>query len=889
MNLSDNSINLFPLSLDGLNSIISDSLQILNQPVGVLQIDNNSDVYSSDDVKLNSIQTLNSGIITINSNVVSKDIFVENLIVSGNATFNQNISINNLIVSNNTLVNGNLIVSGNSTFGQNISISGLFVSNNTLLNNNLRVLGNSTFNQNLSSSFLFVSNNTLLNNNLRVSNNATFSQNISTSGLIVSNNTNLNNLLVNNNVTFSSNLSVNSLIVTGSSTFNSNITQRSNNCELVATGNVGLSINSNPSAGIVFLDFNSFTGVKNDYDSRIRSNAGISGQTSRGELILESGNLTLQALDSMDINGGNIRVFGNTTFNNNLSTSGLFVSNNTRINGNSTFNNNLSVSGLFVSNNTRLLNLQVTNTVTFNGDLFVGKNATFDSHVNISGLNVIHRAVMVSLQITQNGTLEVQGNSTFGSNISSNTLVVSSSARVSTLQITGTLSVGGNATFNTNVFLGTALCRNLIITASNVYTPGSIYSDANWGFLLRSRVNNPTVAVLAIADFNDNKLLYLNQTGNIGLGGVSNPTERLDIIGNSNFNNRLVNNTSSKINLIKSRNGLTTNNLDKLGSIEAYGTNTSNQVSRGAFIEFEQNNNATSTIAGRIKLNSRNELGVELEHIRIDNHVIIDNNQDANLFLSGRTDLGQNGLRFIYAPGSGTAYMDLKGADRLYFRADNTAGSTVRGSMFSDGRFQWGSNPLTMLADGQFAIGNISVAVNTAVSRNSANGILTIVSSDRRIKSNIKDLDDDYVKDFFKKVRPVMYDFHKHVENNKEHIGFIAQELEELLPPSQINTNSIHNKCELCKECSEECLHKDKCDCLILKDCKSFNNYAIISLNTKRIQLLVNEVETLKADLTKERIQYKVLRERQDKKILEQGLLLDKIVKSLANKSIFIK
>lgn len=63
----------------------------------------------------------------------------------------------------------------------------------------------------------------------------------------------------------------------------------------------------------------------------------------------------------------------------------------------------------------------------------------------------------------------------------------------------------------------------------------------------------------------------------------------------------------------------------------------------------------------------------------------------------------------------------------------------------------------------------------------------TAITSDRNMKKDIMDLDDKYV-DFFDKLRPITY---KYNNGHRDHIGFIAQEVEEALIDSGLTTEQF--------------------------------------------------------------------------------------------------
>jgi hypothetical protein len=107
----------------------------------------------------------------------------------------------------------------------------------------------------------------------------------------------------------------------------------------------------------------------------------------------------------------------------------------------------------------------------------------------------------------------------------------------------------------------------------------------------------------------------------------------------------------------------------------------------------------------------------------------------------------------------------------------------------------------------------------------------TAVSSDRRVKDDIKALEEKHIA-FFKALRPVQFKY-KDGESGRTHTGFIAQEVEEAVQESGMT---------------------DKDMAVVVKDPE--DNYylryeEIISVQTKVIQDLMARVESLEARITK--------------------------------------
>jgi hypothetical protein len=110
-----------------------------------------------------------------------------------------------------------------------------------------------------------------------------------------------------------------------------------------------------------------------------------------------------------------------------------------------------------------------------------------------------------------------------------------------------------------------------------------------------------------------------------------------------------------------------------------------------------------------------------------------------------------------------------------------------------------------------------------------ANG--TAVSSDRRVKDDIKTLEEKHIA-FFKALRPVQYKF-KEGDSGRTHTGFIAQEVEEAVEEAGMTSQDM------------AVVVKDPSDRYYLR------YEEIISVQTKVIQDLMAKVESLEARITK--------------------------------------
>jgi len=89
---------------------------------------------------------------------------------------------------------------------------------------------------------------------------------------------------------------------------------------------------------------------------------------------------------------------------------------------------------------------------------------------------------------------------------------------------------------------------------------------------------------------------------------------------------------------------------------------------------------------------------------------------------------------------------------------------------------------------------NISIKTTSSIWISSG-GSRLYVTSDQRIKTNIVNLNADKMMNIFRNLRPISFDFIDPMKNyNKKHFGFIAQEVNEILPESiSLNKDVIPN------------------------------------------------------------------------------------------------
>lgn len=102
--------------------------------------------------------------------------------------------------------------------------------------------------------------------------------------------------------------------------------------------------------------------------------------------------------------------------------------------------------------------------------------------------------------------------------------------------------------------------------------------------------------------------------------------------------------------------------------------------------------------------------------------------------------------------------------------------------------------------------------------------------SDKNLKKNIKSLDNKY-NDFFDDLKPVSFKWKntKYKTDNKEHIGFIAQDIQKAEQNNDLDLDLVYED----------------------KDVLNLDKREIIALNTWQIQLLKKEIKELKEEIKK--------------------------------------
>jgi hypothetical protein len=383
------------------------------------------------DLNVSGIATF-SGFSDFNGDVdISGHTELDNLNVSGVSTFASNVDINSSVnISDIVIVGGGLSITGVSTFLSRLDIrSDVSVTGSTEVDE-IAVLGLSTFNAAVD-----------INSSLEVSGtlNALGSVNIN-GDLDVDGHTELDNLNVSGVSTFASNIDANG--------------------DLDVDGHTELD-NLNVSGVATFasnVDVNSSVDISNDVI--IGGNLSVSGISTFSGNIDANGDLDVDGHTELD----NLNVSGISTFSGNIDANGdLDVDGHTElddlnVSGVSTFASNIDANGdLDVDGHTELDNLNVSGVSTFLSKVNIISSVDISNDLDVSGVSTFTSDVnaKADVNITQNldvdghtelDDLNVSGVSTFASNIDAN----------GDLDVDGhteldNLNVSGVATFASNV------------------------------------------------------------------------------------------------------------------------------------------------------------------------------------------------------------------------------------------------------------------------------------------------------------------------------------------------------------------------------------------------------------------------------------------------------
>jgi hypothetical protein len=329
---------------------------------------------------------------------------------------------------------------------------------------------------------------------------------------------------------------------------------------------------------------------------------------------------------------------------------------------------------------------------------------------------------------------------------------------------------------------------------------------------------------LKIEDAGGNTQFVVKSNGNVGIGGENNTNFKLEIEGNSLFNGNLqienTNNTSSNDNILKVNNNLSDNifKIQNDGKIfytsqqnngsedkvifmkpngELFATNTSNYQSWGLNgNNFPSNTNGVYLIGTNASSLSDNRLNFVVNGQTFMNVLGTSSNQNGSVEFRKSVSMG------------GWSPSNIALANELFTLTLKTRSNPMVNNVNNHGTlrcinhnnidmlnvtnsevgilnnmFQFKSGELITdgsiypLQDGSFDLGDD----NLIASWNSVSSYNWNTASDKRLKDEINNLDNNYIAKILK-LNPVSYKY-PHIKNKNElFYGFIAQEVKEIFP-----------------------------------------------------------------------------------------------------------
>jgi hypothetical protein len=120
-------------------------------------------------------------------------------------------------------------------------------------------------------------------------------------------------------------------------------------------------------------------------------------------------------------------------------------------------------------------------------------------------------------------------------------------AEVMRIDSAGSVGIGTSSPSQKLDVTGSILSsQSVTIGSSGLYQAGSLYSDANWGMILRAKQASPVAANFAFMNSAGTELMRIDPTGNVGIGTVS-PQGRLDVAVNGSVTSSIRSTTAGSI------------------------------------------------------------------------------------------------------------------------------------------------------------------------------------------------------------------------------------------------------------------------------------------------------------------------------------------------------
>jgi hypothetical protein len=175
--------------------------------------------------------------------------------------------------------------------------------------------------------------------------------------------------------------------------------------------------------------------------------------------------------------------------------------------------------------------------LTVSGSVGISGGMSLSGPMNMTGALSVSGRTLIDVS---NGGFNVTGSASFNNSLGVlGALNVTGSMNLSgSMNMTGTLSVSGRMNFSGPVTVtgnisssGDISGKSLIFSNGGSYVAGSIFSDSNWGCLIRPATSSPANNLFTFAAQDGvEKYVSIGNTGNLGVY-VLNPRTRMDIRG----------------------------------------------------------------------------------------------------------------------------------------------------------------------------------------------------------------------------------------------------------------------------------------------------------------------------------------------------------------------
>lgn len=199
-----------------------------------------------------------------------------------------------------------------------------------------------------------------------------------------------------------------------------------------------------------------------------------------------------------------------------------------------------------ISNNFRLGNNALGNNISGVNNFAIGLNALANNTIGSenlgSGVNALF-ANISGIRNVANGSFSLRSNTTGGSNVGNGSRSLLSNVSGSFNVANGRDALENNATGSQNVGEGAFSLRSLTSGTANVglgFNTGIGISTGNANTILGANVTGLASGLsntVIVADGQGNFALYRPSTGEVGLAGVTDPTESVDVPGTARLRN----------------------------------------------------------------------------------------------------------------------------------------------------------------------------------------------------------------------------------------------------------------------------------------------------------------------------------------------------------------